>query len=149
MDDMFKTIPMGTAEILKEGNDVAIMAVGASVPYAIQAAGELSLKGIEATVINGRFIKPLGSEVILDTARKIKYIVTVEENVLIGGFGSAVSSLLHEAGITDTMIKKIGIPDRYVEHGTPKILREKYGLDSEGIIKETLTLLPEVKRIHC
>ena len=149
MDDMFKTIPMGTAEILKEGNDVAIMAVGASVPYAIQAAGELSLKGIEATVINGRFIKPLGSEVILDTARKIKYIVTVEENVLIGGFGSAVSSLLHEAGITDTMIKKIGIPDRYVEHGTPKILREKYGLDSEGIIKETLTLLPEVKSIHC
>ena len=106
MDDMFKTIPMGTAEILKEGNDVAIMAVGASVPYAIQAAGELSLKGIEATVINGRFIKPLGSEVILDTARKIKYIVTVEENVLIGGFGSAVSSLLHEAGITDTMIKR-------------------------------------------
>ncbi|MDD4924456.1 MAG: 1-deoxy-D-xylulose-5-phosphate synthase [Dehalococcoidales bacterium] len=149
MDNAFKIIPLGMAEVLKYGNDVAIMAVGASVPYAIQAAGELSLKGIEATVINGRFVKPLDSGILLDTARRIKHIVTVEENVLSGGFGSSVLSLLQEAGLSDIRVKTIGIPDKYVEHGTPSILREKYGLDSGGIVRETIALLPEVKRIHC
>ena len=125
------------------------MAVGASVPYAIKAADELSAKGITPAVINGRFVKPLDSELLLDTARRIKYLITVEENVLSGGFGSSVSSLLQEAGLTDVRVKMIGIPDIYVEHGTPTILREKYGLDSNGIVRETLALLPQVKRIHC
>jgi 1-deoxy-D-xylulose-5-phosphate synthase len=149
MDASFKLIPVGTGEVLRSGNDVAIMAVGASVPPAIEAAGQLLLKGIEATVINGRFIKPLDSEIIVDTARRIKHIVTVEENVLIGGFGSSVESLLQEAGLTDIKVKAIGIPDKYVEHGTPSILRAKYGLDSNGIVRETIAFLPEVKRIHC
>jgi 1-deoxy-D-xylulose-5-phosphate synthase len=149
MDNSFKMIPIGTSEILKDGNDVAIMAVGASVPYSLQAAGELSLKGIEATVINSRFIKPLDAVTLLDTARRIKHIVTVEENVLIGGFGSSLLSLLQEAGISDIKVKMIGIPDKFVEHGTPSILREKYGLDADGIVRATMALLPEVKRIHC
>ncbi|HAS27605.1 MAG TPA: 1-deoxy-D-xylulose-5-phosphate synthase, partial [Dehalococcoidia bacterium] len=80
---------------------------------------------------------------------RIKNIITVEENVLNGGFGSIVLSLLQREGLTDVRVKTIGIPDKYVEHGTPKILRVKYGLDSEGIVKEALALLPEVKRIHC
>jgi 1-deoxy-D-xylulose-5-phosphate synthase len=149
MDNSFKVIPIGTSEILKDGNDVAIMAVGASVPYSLQAAGELSLKGIEATVINSRFVKPLDTVTLLDAARRIKHIVTVEENVLIGGFGSSLLSLLQEAGISDIKVKMIGIPDKFVEHGTPSILREKYGLDADGIVRATMALLPEVKRIHC
>jgi 1-deoxy-D-xylulose-5-phosphate synthase len=149
MDDIFKAIPIGTSELLKEGNDVAIIAVGASVPYATKAAAELSLKGIDAAVINGRFVKPLDSEIIVDTARRIKYLITVEENVLSGGFGSNVLSLLQDAGITDVKVKMIGIPDKFVEHGTPLLLREKYGLDSDGIVRETIALLPQVKRIHC
>jgi 1-deoxy-D-xylulose-5-phosphate synthase len=149
MDSAFKLIPVGTGEIMKYGNDVAIMAIGASVPPAIEAAETLSLKGIEATVINGRFIKPLDAELILDTARRIKYIVTVEENVLSGGFGSGVLSLLQDAGLTDVKVKTIGIPDKFVEHGTPSLLRAKYGLDSKGIMREVVALLPEVKRIHC
>jgi len=149
MDASFKFIPVGTGEVLRSGNDVAIIAVGASVPPAIEAAGQLLLKGIEATVINSRFIKPLDSEIIVDTARRIKHIVTVEENVLIGGFGSSVESLLQEGGLTDVKVKAIGIPDKYVEHGTPSILRAKYGLDSNGIVRETIAFLPEVKRIHC
>jgi 1-deoxy-D-xylulose-5-phosphate synthase len=149
MDNSFKVIPIGTSEILKDGNDVAIMAVGASVPYSLQAAGELSLKGIEATVINSRFVKPLDTVTLLDAARRIKHIVTVEENVLIGGVGSSLLSLLQEAGISDIKVKMIGIPDKFVEHGTPSILREKYGLDADGIVRATMALLPEVKRIHC
>jgi 1-deoxy-D-xylulose-5-phosphate synthase len=149
MDSSFKIIPIATSEILKDGNDVAIMAVGASVPYSLQAAGELSLKGIEATVINSRFVKPLDAATLLNTARRIKHIVTVEENVLSGGFGSNLLSLLHEAGISDVKVKTIGIPDRFVEHGTPSILREKYGLDADGIVRETMALLPDVKSIHC
>jgi 1-deoxy-D-xylulose-5-phosphate synthase len=149
MDASFKMIPIGTAEILKDGGDVAIIAVGASVPYSLQAAGELSLKGINATVINSRFVKPLDAHTLLDTARRIKHIVTVEENVLNGGFGSSLLSLLQEAGICDVRVKTIGIPDKFVEHGTPTILREKYGLDADGIVRETMALLPDVKSIHC
>ena len=149
MDNSFKIIPIGTSEVLKDGSDVAIMAVGASVPYSLQAAGELSLKGIEATVINSRFVKPLDATTLLDTARRIKHIVTVEENVLIGGFGSSLLSLLQEAGISDVRVKTIGVPDKFVEHGTPSILREKYGLDADGIVRETMALLPDVKSIHC
>jgi 1-deoxy-D-xylulose-5-phosphate synthase len=149
MDNTFKMIPLGTSEVLKVGNDVAIIPVGASVSYALKAADELSLKGIDSTIINGRFIKPLDSELLLETTQRIKFLVTVEENVLSGGFGSSVLSLLQEAGLTDVRVKTIGIPDKYVEHGTPTILREKYGLDSDGIVRETITLLPQVKRIHC
>ncbi|MFA5628978.1 MAG: 1-deoxy-D-xylulose-5-phosphate synthase [Dehalococcoidales bacterium] len=149
MDSSFKSIPIGTAEVIKKGGDLTIIGVGASVPYAIQAAGELSLNGIESTVVNGRFIKPLDAETIISAVSATKHLITVEENVLTGGFGSAVSSLLHEAGINDIKVKKIAIPDIYVEHGTPSILRAKYGLDSDGIVKAALALLPQVKKIHC
>jgi 1-deoxy-D-xylulose-5-phosphate synthase len=149
MDDSFKMIPLGTSEVLKSGDDAAIIAVGASVPYALKAADELSLKSIDSTVVNGRFVKPLDTELILEIARRIKYLVTVEENVLSGGFGSSILSLLQDAGITDVRVKTIGIADKYVEHGTPAILREKYGLDSDGIEREVIALLPQMKRIHC
>jgi 1-deoxy-D-xylulose-5-phosphate synthase len=149
MDSSFKSIPIGTAEVIKKGGDLTIIGVGASVPYAIQAAGELSLNGIESTVVNGRFIKPLDAETIISAVSATKHLITVEENVLTGGFGSAVSSLLHQAGINDIKVKKIAIPDIYVEHGTPSLLRAKYGLDSDGIVKAALALLPQVKKIHC
>jgi 1-deoxy-D-xylulose-5-phosphate synthase len=149
MDSSFSLIPIGTGEILKYGKDVAILAIGAAVSPAIEAAGELSLKGIEATIVNSRFVKPLDSDIILDIARRTKYFVTVEENVLSGGFGSSVLMLLQNAGLNDVKVKTIGIPDKFIEHGTPSILRAKYGLDASGIVKETIALLPEVKRIHC
>ncbi|RYD04430.1 hypothetical protein N752_13735 [Desulforamulus aquiferis] len=96
------------------------------VPEAIQAAEILHAKGVRATVINARFIKPLDQELIIKYAKVIKNIVTIEEHVLMGGFGSAVIELLESEGINDVAIKCIGLPDRFIEHGKQDILRANY-----------------------
>jgi len=136
-------IPVGKAEVIRHGEDVAILAIGATVAPALEAAQELASSGIEATVVNARFAKPLDSELILDLARQIKRIVTVEENTVIGGFGSSVVDLLQKSECCDVQVKNIGIPDEFVEHGTQTILRAKYGLDAKGITQAVLSLFPE------
>jgi 1-deoxy-D-xylulose-5-phosphate synthase len=141
MDKKLKSVPIGKGETIRSGDDVAILALGTAVTPAVEAAQGLAARGIEATVVNCRFAKPLDSELIVDIARRIKHLVTVEENVLAGGFGSNVLALLQEAGIGDIQVKRIGIPDEFVEHGTQAILRAKYRLDAQGIIHDTLALL--------
>jgi 1-deoxy-D-xylulose-5-phosphate synthase len=147
MDKELHSIPIGKGEILRHGDDVAILALGATVSPALEAAQELADKGIEATVVNSRFAKPLDSELILDIARRIKHLVTVEENVLSGGFGSSVLALLQKSGISDIRAKCIGIPDEFVEHGTQAILRAEYNLDAKGIAGETLALFHEANSL--
>jgi 1-deoxy-D-xylulose-5-phosphate synthase len=143
LDTELHEIPVGKSEILRYGEDVAILALGASVAPSMEAATELAAQGIEATVVNARFAKPLDASLINDLAGRIKRIVTVEENVLIGGFGSSVIKLLQESGRCDVTVKSIGIPDEFVEHGTQAILRSKYGLDVKGIVRQVMELLPE------
>ncbi len=139
-------IPIGKGEIVRQGKDVAILAIGTTVAPAVKAAQELVLNGIEATVANARFAKPLDSELIIDLASRIKCLVTVEENALSGGFGNSVVDLLQKEGISDIRVKSIGIPDEFVEQGTQAILRAKYGLDAEGIAKQVLELFPDRRR---
>jgi len=134
-------IEAGKSEILIEGNDVAIISVGYTVTPSLKAADMLKKDGINACIINARFIKPLDEELIISIAKKIKNIITVEENVIAGGFGSAVLECLNKAGITNARVKIIGIDDKFVEHGSQKILRNKYSLNEEGIYKHTLKLL--------
>jgi 1-deoxy-D-xylulose-5-phosphate synthase len=141
MDKKLKSVPIGKGETIRSGDDVVILALGTTVTPAVEAAKGLAARGIEATVVNCRFAKPLDSGLIVDIARRIKHLVTVEENVLAGGFGSSVLALLQEAGIGDIQVKRIGIPDEFVEHGTQAILRAKYRLDAQGIIRDTLALL--------
>ena len=93
-------------------------------------------------MVNARFAKPLDEALITRLARSIKHIVTVEENVLTGGFGSSVTRLLQESGITDVTVKNLGIADEFVEHGTQAILRAKYGLDAKGIAGKIVELFP-------
>jgi 1-deoxy-D-xylulose-5-phosphate synthase len=124
---------MGKAEVMVEGNDMAIVAVGTAVYVSLKAAEMLKGEGINASVVNARFIKPLDEELILSLASKVKRIVTVEENILAGGFGSAVLECLNNAGIKDVAVKRIGIGDVFVEHGSQAVLRKKYGLDADGI----------------
>ena len=143
MDTVLHEIPVGKGEVLKSGDDVAILAIGAVVSPALAAAEELASKGIQATVVNARFAKPLDSELIIDLAGRIRHMVTVEENALSGGFGSSVAKLLQDAGICDTQVKSIGIPDEFVEQGTQAILRDKYGLDAKGIARQVLALFPD------
>jgi 1-deoxy-D-xylulose-5-phosphate synthase len=137
-------IPVGRGEILRCGRDLAIMAIGSTVYPAIEAAGELALNNIETTVINARFSKPLDSEMIVGVADHVEYIITVEENILSGGFGSNVSNLLQKADINDIHLKNIGLPDEFVEHGSQDILRTKYGLDAKGIARQVHTFFPDI-----
>jgi 1-deoxy-D-xylulose-5-phosphate synthase len=142
LDTKFKHIPIGKGEIIRHGDDVVIFALGASVEPSLKAAEALALKGIGATVVNARYAKPLDNALITNLCSHIKRVVTVEENVLNGGFGSCVDRLLQESGIYDVSVKNIGIPDEFVEHGTQAILRAKYGLDAGGIENQVLGLFP-------
>lgn len=126
-------IEAGKAEILKGGNDIALIAIGNTVYPALNAAERLEDDGIKASVINARFIKPLDKELIFSIASRTKRMVTIEENLLAGGFGSAVLEYLNSVDIHDVKIKMLGIPDEFVEQGPQAILRKKYGIDAEGI----------------
>jgi len=127
-------IPMGKAEVLQKGDDILILAIGRSVSEALTAHVKLAEKGISATIVNCRFVKPLDADLIGNLARKIPRIITVEENVRQGGFGSAVMECLCDQGITGFLLERIGIPDTFVEHGPQKMLRSKYKIDAPAIV---------------
>ncbi len=141
LDTELHEIPIGKGEIIRYGEDVAILAIGATVAPAVEAAEELASNGIEATVVNARFAKPLDSELIIGLASRIKRLVIVEENALSGGFSSSVVKLLQDSGVSDIQVKSIGIPDEFVEQGAQAVLRAKHGLDAKGIVQQVLTLL--------
>ncbi len=144
LDPVLHEIPIGKGEIVRHGKDAAILAIGTTVAPAVEAAQELASNGIEATVVNARFAKPLDSELIIGLAGRIKRLVTVEENALSGGFGNSVVELLQKSGVSDIRVKSIGIPDEFVEQGTQAVLRSKYGLDAKGIAKQVLELFPSL-----
>jgi len=131
-----KMLEIGKGEILREGGEggTAIVAYGSMVYPALDAADRLAKDGIEATVVNARFVKPLDNELILKLAQTKSVIVTVEEAYLAGGFGSAVMELLEENDLLDSVkVVRMGVPDKIVTHGDPKLLLAKYGLDADGI----------------
>ncbi|MEQ8254074.1 MAG: transketolase C-terminal domain-containing protein, partial [Smithellaceae bacterium] len=134
LEDDLKSLVIGKGEVLREGSDLAIFAIGSTVHPALAAARRLEAEGVNIKVINARFVKPLDTELLSQTASQIKKILTVEENVLQGGFGSAVLEMLAEKNINNIQVKRLGIPDEFVEHATQAELREKYGLDEEGIV---------------
>ena len=133
MDSELKTLEMGRGEELLDGKDLTIIAIGATVYPALEAAETLRKKGIDTGVVNARFIKPLDVDLILSVARRTGHIITVEENALQGGFGSAVLELLYDHNLQDVKIKRLGIPDHYIEQGSQAQLRKDVGIDSEGI----------------
>ncbi len=133
MDSGLKTLEIGRGELLAEGGDLCVIAIGSTVIPALRAAESLQHKGIAASVVNARFVKPLDAELILSVARRTGCVITVEENALQGGFGSAVLELLFDNGLQDVKVKRLGIPDRYVEQGSQAQLRKDLGIDAEGI----------------
>ncbi len=142
LDETLQEIPIGKWETVSHGKDVAILAIGAMVAPALEAARELAANKIETTVVNARFAKPLDSALIIDLTRGIKRLVTVEENTISGGFGSSVAKFLQDSEIGALQVKSIGIPDEFVEQGTQATLRTKYGLDAKGIAQQILNLFP-------
>ncbi|MDI6735958.1 MAG: 1-deoxy-D-xylulose-5-phosphate synthase [bacterium] len=121
---------IGQAEVLVEGENGVILALGKMVDVALAVANNLNLK---IGVVNARFVKPLDEELILNLAKKTKRIITLEDHITTGGFGSAVLELLNANQINDVRVKCLGFPSTFIEHGAPEILFKKYGLDVEGI----------------
>jgi len=133
IDPKAPAIPMGKAKVIREGKDLLIIAAGRPANDALAAADTLAQEGIQATVVNARFIKPLDTDLLGDLAKKIKKVITVEEHVLAGGFGSAVLEMLGDAGISGVEIRRIGIEDTFVEHGPQADLRQDYGISAEAV----------------
>ena len=149
MDAAPKALPIGKGELLRDGTDVAIVAIGVPVWQAVKAAEQLSQEGLSTAVINARFAKPLDHELIVGVAKRVRYVITVEEGCKMGGFGSAVLEALSDAGVISVTTKILGLPDWYIEQGPQDLLRERYGLTTEGIyrsVKELVSKSPTDSR---
>jgi 1-deoxy-D-xylulose-5-phosphate synthase len=134
LDQTLKPLPVGKAEILREGADGVILALGSLVVPALEAAADLQEQhGISVTVVNARFVKPLDSGLILELAGKYGSLITLEENALQGGFGTAVLELLEEQDLAGTRVLRLGYPDSYIPQGEQHELRAMLGLDPPGI----------------
>lgn len=138
LSPQFKLLEIGKGEIILEGSDVVILAIGNMVYPAIEASSILKKDGIDAAVVNARFIKPIDESLILKLAYKYKNIITVEEGALAGGFGSAVLEVLERNSVSEVRVKRIGLPDKFIEHGSIKELHNIYGLNAEDIAAETI-----------
>ncbi len=134
------SLPIGRGEIIREGSDVSIVAIGGTVLPATRAAEILAEQGINAEVVNARFVKPLDDELILKTARKTGVVVTVEEAMLAGGFGSAVLELLARENL-EIPTDCLGLADRFYDHGSQNSLRRQAGIDADSIAARTKALV--------
>jgi 1-deoxy-D-xylulose-5-phosphate synthase len=143
MDQELRPLPLGKGELLREGEDLVIIALGSTVRSSLEAAERLAEEGFSAAVVNARFAKPLDEELLLRHARKTGRVMTVEEHALQGGFGSAVLELLDGARLSSIKTLRIGLPDQFIEHGSQAILRKKYGLDADGILSSARQFMAE------
>ena len=132
-DPEFKKLEIGKGEILREGADIGILALGSMVYPCLEAASRLDAMGISATVINARFMKPLDADLICCLAAEKRFLVTAEEGTEAGGFGAQVAALLQDRRVPASILR-IAVPDRIVPHGPPALLHAKYGLDVDGIV---------------
>ncbi len=145
LDTVLREIQIGSWEPLRYGEDVTILAIGSAVAPAQEAAQMLADAGIEAGVVNARFAKPLDAELLNRLLGRTRRLVIAEENTLAGGLGSSVTRLLQELRINGTGIRYVGIPDRFIEHGSQSLLRQKYSLDADGVFRQALSLFPKRK----
>ena len=139
----FDGFKIGESEILKQGKDVALIAVGNTVYPSLNVAERLKKEGFSVMVINARFVKPLDRNLISSVASVVPRIVTIEDNILQGGFGSAILEFLNKTEFSHIKIKRLGMPDKFIEQGSQEELRRIYGLDEEGIYTAVLSLLHE------
>jgi 1-deoxy-D-xylulose-5-phosphate synthase len=134
-------IELGKSEILQEGTDVTIIAIGKMVSRAYEVSNELKKENINAEVINVRFLKPLDEKTIVESIKKNKKIVTIEDNILQGGLATSLNELIVRNNIKNVKIKNFGYPNIFVKHGSVKEIEKKYGLDIKNIVEETKELL--------
>ena len=136
MQNESQALPIGKGEVLREGEDLLIVAIGNRVYPAVEAADVLADFGISVAVVNARFVKPLDEELIVPLAERIGRVITIEDGVLMGGFGSAVLEALAHRGIQGVQVRRLGIPDQFIEHGDVKTLYSLCGCDEEAVVRE-------------
>ncbi|MEI2666555.1 1-deoxy-D-xylulose-5-phosphate synthase [Rossellomorea sp. LJF3] len=146
MDGELTTIPIGTWEILKQGTDAAILTFGTTIPMAMEAAADLEKQGLSVRVVNARFIKPMDEIMLKRILEEDMPVLTIEEAVLQGGFGSGVLEFAQEQGFHDAVIDRIGIPDYFIEHGSVKELLNEIGMTKENIVDRILTITPKKQK---
>jgi 1-deoxy-D-xylulose-5-phosphate synthase len=139
LEQNYRKIPIGKAEVLREGKDLVILALGSTVHASMEAASILEKEGYQVVVVNCRFAKPL-DERLAEIAAGCGKLLLAEENTRQGGLGGAVLELFNDLGVANVQVKRIGLPDKFIEHGPLPLLREKYGLDTLGILKEARDL---------
>ena len=141
MDYEPEALPVGRAEILREGGDLTILAIGSMVHVATDAAERLAEEGLEASVVNARFVKPMDADLIVAEAERSGKVLTLEENAVAGGFGGAVLELLSDRGLDDVTVRVMGLPDRFVVHGPRRVLLEQCGLDAGSVVANAKALV--------
>jgi 1-deoxy-D-xylulose-5-phosphate synthase len=146
MEKEIRPLEIGKGELLRDGKDIAIIAIGNTVVPALKAAQDLVQLGIDAAIVNARFVKPLDRELLLDVLARIPRAITVEDNVLQGGFGSAVAELLADEGMTGVSLRRLGVPDRFIPHGTQDELRKICGIDKDAVAQAALRLVRVEKK---
>ncbi len=127
--------------MVRRGDDIALIAIGTHVSTALQAADILGKDSITARVINARFVKPLDEPLIVEAAKECKAVITIEENSLMGGFGSAVLECLADNNALPARFSRLGLPDHFIEHGSQAILREKLGLTAKNLAEKAKHVL--------
>ena len=145
IDTKYQEIPMGQSETLREGKDLLILTLGNMVYPSMEAAADLEKEGLSVGVVNCRFVKPVDPR-LGELSKSIGRVLVVEENIRQGGFGGAVLELFNNLGILNVHIRRMGLPDKFVEHGAPPLLREIYGLDTNGILKEARNFCQQTEK---
>ena len=140
-----ENIPTGKGELLRDGRDVALVALGPLAYRALEAAELLAQEGIECAVANARFAKPLDGDLIGGLADSTGRLVTIEENALAGGFGSSVLEFLESSGRCRVQVESLGLPDQFIQHGPRELFLDRFDLDGPGIARRVRTLLPALR----
>jgi 1-deoxy-D-xylulose-5-phosphate synthase len=146
LDAEAKNLEIGKGELLRDGTDVVIAAIGQPAIPALRAAQDLVPLGINAAVVNARFVKPLDKDLFRDLLNRVPRVITVEDHMIGGGFGSALVEFLADEGISGVSVKRLGVPDRFIAHGTQDELRKICGFDKDAIAQAALQMARRAKK---
>ena len=141
-------IKLGRAEILKEGKDISIIAIGKTVARAMEVSNMLEKNKISTEVINARFLKPLDKEIIKNSINKTKFVITIEDGTIINGLGTAIKELIVNEKIKEVEIKSYAYPDEFIKHGEVSELEKIYHQDSKSIYEEIVKMKKKNKKIE-
>ena len=147
MDAEMKALPIGSWEVLREGDDAVILTFGTTIPMAMEAAEVLAQQGIQVRVVNARFIKPMDENMLHDIMKAGLPILTIEESMLQGGFGSAVLEFAFDHQYRNSAIERMGIPDEFIEHGDVDQLLAEINVTAEEAVKRIEQLVPKNSQV--